>query len=240
MKVTSRISVLSTAVLLLTGVVAAPAAAEPGPQCAGTRAEARKIGDSGEMVESAPTPVSAWDGSDPEPALDGLLGENTLAAFAPAVNRVVWAPGHVVAAAVERANPVSDPTVLDFAATVVLRYSPSRQCAWGLISLNREWDDLISLPPSPGPSLWLDTSNDEGQSVTSGMINRRHVQSRNSSTYTATSSMAPQRSPISMRACGEGLHTHMGPGKRAKLKLGFSIRIHTNGIVCTDWVTVRP
>ena len=65
------------------------------------------------------------------------------------------------------------------------------------------------------------------------MINRRHVRTGNSGTYTATSSMAPQGSPLSMRAVGEGLHTHIGPGRKAG-------RIHIDGIVCTDWVTVRP
>ena len=133
--------------------------------------------------------------------------------------------------------------VEDYQADVVLRYSPSRQCAYGLMTLNREWH-VGYLQEINGPAVWLDTSFDEGQTISLGLVNERVVGSGNSSTYTASFSTARYTSePFSIRACGRGVHTHTGISAKSNLKgrVGpvLQTEIHSNEVVCTEWVTNR-
>jgi hypothetical protein len=162
------------------------------------------------MVESARMPVSAWDRADADPMFAGFL---------------------------------PDFGVEDYAADVVLRHSASRQCAWGLITLNRRWVSGY-VDSIHGPSVWLDTSHDEGRTMSLGLVNERVVPVGHSTSYTATFSTMPYTESFSIRACGRGVHTHTAIGGKYNRKAGrggvrISTSIHSNGVVCTAWLTTR-
>ncbi|MEU4689002.1 hypothetical protein [Actinoplanes sp. NPDC023714] len=125
----------------------------------------------------------------------------------------------------------------DYEADVVLRYSPSRQCAYALITLDDDWRSGY-ITKIYGPSAWMDTSQDGGATISLGTVNERVVPVGYSSTYTSAFSMTD----IAIRACGRGVHTHTSFGAKSSLKgrVGPSIgtEIHNNDVVCTEWVTL--
>lgn len=136
--------------------------------------------------------------------------------------------------------------VEDYPAHITLRYSAQYQCAWGLITLDRKWTTSW-LSDIDGPSVWLDVSDDQGQTISLSWTNEQVVNAGNSSTYTATfPTWVPDLSnPSSIRACGHGEHQlsslsekfARGPGMMIPA-LGTENR--QDPTVCTPWLTTFP
>lgn len=136
--------------------------------------------------------------------------------------------------------------VEDYPAHITLRYSAQYQCAWGLITLDRKWVSSW-LSEINGPSVWLDVSDDQGQTISLSWTNEQVVNAGNSSTYTATfPTWVPGLSnPTSIRACGHGEHQLSSFDPKVARAAGMIVPAlgtenRQDPTVCTPWLTTSP
>jgi hypothetical protein len=143
-------------------------------------------------------------------------------------------------------DSVSITPVEDYQAHITFRYSAQYQCAWGLITLDRKWNTSW-LSALDAPSVWLDVSDDQGQTISLSWTNEQVVNAGNSSTYTATfpTTAAGFSTPISLRACGHGEHqvfTIQPKFTRGAGTIGPALGTENrqDPTVCTPWLTTFP